>query len=500
MNSVTITYDHTSCRIERGVLSTDVVNDLSETLSFEPAGAEFMRQSGRFGSKFNKAKQWDGRKRLYHKGHRTFPTGLLTQVVKILARHGYEADIDGKMNPRIDAAYVAFDAPVGWDMREYQQSAVDAAFRAERCMIKVATGGGKTVIAGHLIHKCATRTIFMVHTKDLLYQAKETFQSMYGEWNVGQVGDGVVQDGDIVVMTVQTAARALDVKYERDTTAEDEDAWLDKETDHADPLIRNILDSAGLVFMDECHRVAAPTATAVITAIRNAPYRFGLSASPWRDDGADLALEAVFGAIAVDIPASDLIAQEYLIAPTIRFRTPKAMRVPKGMKYATAYEEYVVSNDERNTIAVADATSKVRRGLPTLVLVRHVSHGVELHRRLEDSIGGTTTVAFLSGRDDAMHRKAVLDDLRAGRLACLVATTIADEGLDIKPLAGLVLVGGGKSSTRALQRVGRVLRPYPGKLRVEVTDFDDKCKWLIEHSAARRRIYESEPAFTVLDV
>jgi superfamily II DNA or RNA helicase len=144
---------------------------------------------------------------------------------------------------------------------------------------------------------------------------------------------------------------------------------------------------------------------------------------------------------------------------------------------------------------VAESARLIRKGVATLVLVRHISHGVAISERLTE-LG----VPFLSGKDDSTHRNQVLRDLRAGSLPGLVATTIADEGLDVKPLGGLVLLGGGKSSTRALQRIGRVLRPHPGKDHAQVIDFTDNAKFLYDHSLARQRIYETEDEFIVMDV
>lgn len=487
---VFIRYGYAECRIESGTLSTDVVNALSEACSYEIEGAEHMKRSGKFGA------NWDGKKRLYHKGHRKFPTGLYDRVVSILENHGYEIQSDV---PDEQDVLVGHYNPPGaeWCPRDYQNQAVLTATGAGRGMIKVATGGGKTIIAGHIIHVIGRDTVFLVHTKDLLYQAKDVFSKMFGSWHVGQIGDGVVEPADITITTIQTAARALNIKYEKDSYAEGEDDWTDGNTDHQNTAIRRTLDEARVVFMDECHRVAAPTATAVVSSIRNAPYRYGLSASPWRDDGADLALEAVFGPVIVDIPATDLIERGHLVAPIIRFRQVPAMKFPKGTKYQTIYDQYIVDNQARNELVIADTVSKVRRGLPTLVLVRRIDHGRFLQSHIGSALG--RPVSFLSGKDDSSLRREVIEDLRSGRSDCLVASTVADEGLDIKPLAGLVLAGGGKSSTRALQRVGRILRPFDGKKHCEVTDFWDNAKFLYDHSRARERIYASEPSFSILD-
>jgi superfamily II DNA or RNA helicase len=83
-----------------------------------------------------------------------------------------------------------------------------------------------------------------------------------------------------------------------------------------------------------------------------------------------------------------------------------------------------------------------------------------------------------------------------------VASTIMDEGIDVKALDTLILAGAGKSKTRALQRVGRVLRPYTspsGDVKTEaiVVDIQDNCKYMREHAKKREKMYRTEPAFNI---
>jgi superfamily II DNA or RNA helicase len=493
-----IHHGNSSCRISTPVHPV-TAETLSEACMYEVEGAEFMirENASKFAMK-SRFGSWDGKKRLYHKGYRTFPTGLLPLVMGILQQHDYDVKVTGKPPAVFQLAeHHRFNISQGWELRAYQQEAVDCAFDAERCMVRVPTGGGKTVIAAHIIEKCATLTVFLVHTKDLLYQAKEMFESIFGT-EIGQIGDGIVDIKPVTVCTVQTAAKALGVKYTSNAMAEGDDAFTDKVPQERLASIAALIDRAGCVMMDECHRIAAPTAMDVLSAIKNAPYRFGFSASPWRDDGADLALEAVFGQVAYTISATALIDMGFLVRPIISFKSVPPKAYPKKTKYAEVYTDYIVNNDARNAIGVKAAQRNLARGIRTLVLVRQIAHGKHIQEWLSKSLG--FDVPFLSGKDDSTVRNAVIGDMRAGRLPMLIATTIADEGLDVKPLAGLVLLGGGKSSTRALQRVGRVLRPFEGKNFATVTDFEDNALYLVHHSAKRAKIYGSEPGFTITDV
>lgn len=498
MTLITITTGNVSSRIERGLLDFETTNLLSEACSYEVQGSEFMKSNKNPYAR-GKFSNWDGRRRLYHKGHRTFPTGLLHRINDILVNRGYDTEIINRGGSSVAKANLP-NIPSSWSLREYQDQSVDAAIDARRCMVKVATGGGKTVMAGHLIKRVDQPTIFLVHTKDLLYQAYDTFISMFGVGQVGVVGDGKVETGRaITVATLQTVAKFLGVQYKAENA--EEDGWKDSTSIYDEEALNwlgdMITNSCGLVIMDECHRVAAPTATDVVSAFEAAQYRIGLSASPWRDDGADVALEGVFGHVAVDINASWLIDNDWLVPPTIRMIPTAPRKYPKGTKYAEIYEDFICSNEDRNAQIVKAAISLVKQGRATMVLVNRIGHGTTIAKLLTEALG--YHVPFLSGKDDSDTRRTVIDQTRNATLSCFVATTIADEGLDIKPLGGLVLGGGGKSSTRALQRVGRVLRPFPGKRDAIVYDFEDNAKYLYDHSEARLRIYGSEDRFTVID-
>ncbi len=80
----------------------------------------------------------------------------------------------------------------------------------------------------------------------------------------------------------------------------------------------------------------------------------------------------------------------------------------------------------------------------------------------------------------------------------IIATSIFDEGIDIPHLETLIIAGGGKSAIKTTQRIGRVLRKFPGKSKAMVHDFADDCRWLKDHYKERRTIYEDD--FEVVDV
>jgi len=88
--------------------------------------------------------------------------------------------------------------------------------------------------------------------------------------------------------------------------------------------------------------------------------------------------------------------------------------------------------------------------------------------------------------------------MKAGELDVLIASRIFDQGIDIPDLDALVLAGSGKSSARALQRIGRVIRKGKDKKDAIVVDFLDNCRYLRDHSMIRKKIYETEPGFKIV--
>jgi superfamily II DNA or RNA helicase len=261
--------------------------------------------------------------------------------------------------------------------------------------------------------------------------------------------------------------------------------------------VERMLASVEVVIMDEVQHVAARTCLAVMDRCSSARWRIGLSATDWRDDGADMLIEGAVGPRVVNVSMSDLVSWGYLVRP--RISTFTLAEPPGGWAYQgeqswlAVYRYFYVENGAFHQ-QVADINERwLGQNRTVLTLVTSVKHGQTLERVHHER--GLPAV-FLSGISSTKKRAQVLDDVRAGRLRHLIATSIADEGLDLPCLDALVLAGGGKSSTRALQRIGRVLRPGPGKTEGLVADF--VCpdhQWLIEQYRKRRAIYEAEKAF-----
>ena len=82
------------------------------------------------------------------------------------------------------------------------------------------------------------------------------------------------------------------------------------------------------------------------------------------------------------------------------------------------------------------------------------------------------------------ERDQVLDAFRQGHLRALVSSRVLNEGLDVPDADVGVIVGGALGEREHVQRVGRLLRPGPGKRALV---YELVTRQTVEVGQARRR-------------
>lgn len=280
---------------------------------------------------------------------------------------------------------------------------------------------------------------------------------------------------------------------------------------------------ANNILVSNCHHIASDTFVNISKWAKDAYYRIGVSATPWREDGADMLLEAALNKKNENnnISASKLIQLGYLVPCTIYFVPIK--QIFKGKNYNKLYKDAIVNNTERNMIACKIALKMYKtKNATILMLIQQVEHGENLLNILskymniekkaisvkdpktqKDTLVMVSNIEFLSGKDKPLKREAVKQGVKDGFVKILIGSTIADEGLDLPNLNCLILLGAGKSSTRAFQRIGRVLRlftdPITGKKkeRAVIFDFQDYTPMLRRHSRKREKLYRTEELWEI---
>ncbi|NJL54365.1 DEAD/DEAH box helicase family protein [bacterium] len=273
------------------------------------------------------------------------------------------------------------------------------------------------------------KTLFIVTTRELLYQAQDRFMRRLGvdANQIGLVGDGHWSPGSwVTVATVDTLESRL---------AKTECQELLKETD--------------VLFVDEAHHAGSETWYEVCI-LCNASYRFGLSGTPLdRTDGANLRLLAAIGPIIVDIPNKFLVEQGITARAQIIFSKITQPVLAKKLAYASAYKQGVVDNPHALELVVSWTRIFQQEGLSTLILVEELAHG----RKIDEALWTTTEGdfiphLFIHGEEDTAVRANALKDFGERRLPVLVASSLpyeelvlvrgATQGIKLTPIGNFV--------------------------------------------------------------
>lgn len=345
------------------------------------------------------------------------------------------------------------------ELRPFQVDAVEALLWEQSGTIVAPCGAGKTTIGAALISRVATPALVLVHTLDLAEQWKDRCRAQLGV-EAGMLGAGERDlDARVVVGTIQTLAQwSWDEVYE-------------------------LGQRFGLVVLDEAHHAPARTFGQVLSALPGR-YRVGLTATPKRQDHLEDFLFWSCGRVVYTVRQLELEAAGYTLTPRITW-------LGTAFKPRTASDDWtglcteLAGDEERNALIVREVAARAEAGRTVLVLADRVAHC----EGLADQLAVTHPSACLVGRMRKTARADVLERFRSGELRVVTATSLADEGLDVSRIDCVALVTPSRNESRVQQRVGRGLRPQPGKPQPEVLDLVDPFGAALGAASRRRSLY-----------
>jgi superfamily II DNA or RNA helicase len=346
-------------------------------------------------------------------------------------------------------------------LMDHQRRAVYALATHYSGVVVAPCGGGKTQI-GIGLHKVLDDylkrpTLVVVHTQDLALQwAGRLHQCMpeghvcygFGAKAFGEALSGALAIGHcLLVATVQTLAEM-------------------------GPELRSA--RFGTIIVDEAHHTPAKTFREVLENV-TADRVYGLTATPERDDGWTPTMFAWLGPTRYEVTADYLCRIGLTVSPKVmEVRTPFF----SASGDFSAIVEALCGLPDRNAL-IARMVAK-HGDFPQLVLTSRVDHAEALARLIPDAVA-------VVGK--SKKREQVFADVRAGLVKVLVATQLADEGLDLPSLTAVHMTAPSRAAGRVIQRAGRVMRSAPGKGRPVVYDYVDDMGLLVSQWRSRMSAY-----------
>lgn len=340
-------------------------------------------------------------------------------------------------------------APIVYNgkLHPYQAQARDTFVHSKGSgVIVVPCGGGKTEIGLACAATLQLRTLVIVPTKELLYQWRDRARLRGFTGEIGIVGDGKHSLGDLTIATYQSAAK-MGAELAR----------------------------FGFAIVDECHHIPART---MFEILRNVPARrrLGLTATPHREDSLTPLVTWTIGRTLVTISQRDLEEVGAVVRPTWTY-LDSSFTYPYQSSEDWAPCCDALAADRTRTEMIARCAVDLAADRMVLVLTGRKEHAHSLAAWCAQFREGgkllPDRIFALTSDTGTRVRKDVIEQARAGGVDILIATQLADEGLDLPRLGAVILAWPGKAEGRIVQRIGRVLRPLPGKLRPIVVDIRD---------------------------
>jgi len=327
-------------------------------------------------------------------------------------------------------------------------------------LLQASPGFGKTVCASALMARLQVPTLVVVHKEFLMSQWQQRLTQFLPGIQIGICQQDVLDyhGKHVVIGMVHTLA---------DRTFSDE-------------FIR----WPGLVITDEVHRVGAAT-WSVVPSRFPARWRFGITATPRRKDGAEKVFQFHIGRIL-------FAAKEQRMRPKIKrvhttFRVVPTPNMSVGKMPRTLLVTLMCASPARTALIANQAVLAVQAGRKVLLLSERLGHLESIHKTIvrlwPAGAGALPSIDYyVGGRTEAERTVA------AKATVILATSQFASEALDIPALDTLIL---STPMSDVEQAVGRILRPSVGKKEPIVVDIrDDRVPLFKAFGDKRDRLYE----------
>ncbi|MFL2702762.1 MAG: DEAD/DEAH box helicase [Gammaproteobacteria bacterium] len=343
-------------------------------------------------------------------------------------------------------------------LRQWQEKAFPLWWAKKRGIVKVVTGGGKTVFAIHCLTKYLEEqkdnSIFIVVPSiALLDQWYEGLQKTFGDKDISLNGGGEHLE-NISKITISTI-------------------------DSVKNIIHKFNASNTLLIVDECHKIGTEKRGEILTNSWHATL--GLSATPERDydDNFYIIIKKILGDIIFDYDYIDAREDEvivnfkllYAYAAMTEDEEEKYKKFTKSIQRRAAtiggnnMNDYplkmlifnrarMVKNSKNRIPFGVELLQKHKRD-SWIVFTENKKQAKEFNKIINKK--GYKSAIYNTDLDNA-EREENLNNFKSGNLNVLVSCTALDEGFDMPEADGAMILSASSSKRQRIQRMGRVLR------------------------------------------
>jgi superfamily II DNA or RNA helicase len=309
-----------------------------------------------------------------------------------------------------------------------------------RIIIQGETGSGKRYTSSFIAKRAIDknkRVLLLADQRKLVKQHSETMDT-FG------VPHGVIMAGDTRSTYQPCILASVQTLY----------AWNKRKMEMPPPF--------DLILIDECHGCEAKTFQTLLQMWERA-YAIGFTATPIGPNGEPL--KGYFQDIVCMVPASQLIAEGWLIKPEVYVPKEIALKRKQGKKV-----DKLAGDPVSHWLRHAE-------GMPTVLFassIRGKGGSLDLRDRF---LSNGITAEHLDGTSKDGEREDVFNRVQCGETKIMCTVDLAIEGVDIPELSCAILYRKFGSFRAFRQGCGRIMRPCLsiGKTRAIVLDHAGAC-------------------------
>lgn len=406
-----------------------------------------------------------------------FETGLFYEIVRYI-RNAYP-DEQITLTPGISEAVKPQYNTTPFDefnlkLRPYQLDAVANGLKQGRGIIKLGTGGGKTLTISSLI--TSIYNLDQKNFKCLLIVPDLTL--------VNQTYNDFIQYGVKAKVTRWTGN--LEPDFSADIIIANTSILLNRYDENK--WIFNIT----LLVVDECHKLRKDNKICNLIKKIKTNHRYGLTGTLPESKADQWKIVGLLGDIFYEKSSYELKIENYLTNATVNvlnimYKEP--IHYPAKVNKFRHELQVLYSKEYRNKI-ISTLCKNFKNNI--LILINHIAHGQILFDKLSAELQDKR-VYFIRGEVEVDERARVIQEMETNdNVVCVAISAIFSTGVNIKNLHMIVFASGGKSFIRTIQSIGRGLRLNPNKQKLTIIDLADRCEYSIEHSEKRKDIYTQE--------
>lgn len=408
--------------------------------------------------------------------------------------------VENEYNGLVDQHKIDPKILPGIELYDFQQAAVNKSLTLKRGLNIMPTNSGKSECILALLRELLdtgklTRGLVLVPTVNLSVQlAERAYKYGFTKEEIGELHAGAKDfDSKIIAAVVDSVAMAMKNKKSQ---------------------VMDFLQEMNVMIIDESHHVRSDTQSRILFENNHVDYMLGFSGSPFLyedplQDAGDSLVYGITGGPIFTMGYDILINRGLAAKPIIHFKGIGGKAMMSRQHFNTIYTKNIVENQDRNKAVVEYIQRFHKFGYQVLILGQRVEHIEKIMHEVAELepifIAGGAKGVYYSDMCERVEFKVdytrVQKQIAEKKWKVIFGTTVMDEGVDMPSIGAVIMMGGGKSRIKVLQRLGRGLRrKLTGVNQVFILDFQDRTHaFLNAHSNARAKLYNLACADVISD-